>query len=194
MDAPAAGLLVALGVFLLVGWQGVTTVGRQRRRRRRRARRLRAVPGRTTADPAARGQNYEYSSPPLFAAVAVGSRATSSASAVGGARAARGTRSTRALWLALGRGRRRCPAPRASGRVRTVGGRPRARGPVGRSTRRLSLGRIEAWSAGQLVSLACGAGLIAVVGADRARGLARPSAAAGSRPARSSPPIPSSTG
>ena len=48
-----AGILVALCVFAVLGWQGVTTVGQTGRRRRGRARRLRAVPGRrTTAFPA----------------------------------------------------------------------------------------------------------------------------------------------
>jgi uncharacterized repeat protein (TIGR01451 family) len=148
-------LLVALCVFVLVGWQGITTVGRQggddAGEHVAYAQYLadhHAIPGKS--------QNYEYATPPLFHVVAIGSEHF-----VRWAPSARvelpWNAATRALWLALA----------VAGAVLLGTGRRR----LGIATlvlvalwaldEALSLGRSEQWSAGQLISLACGAGLIA---------------------------------
>ncbi len=94
-----AGLLIALGVFLLVGWEGVTTAGRNG--------------GDDAGEHVAyaeyldahgrlppRAVNYEFSSPPLFAGVAVAAeRIVRNVPSI--ALEAPWNTLTRALWLAL---------------------------------------------------------------------------------------------
>jgi uncharacterized repeat protein (TIGR01451 family) len=156
-----AGLLVALGVFLLFGWQGVTTVGRNGG----------DDAGAHTAYAQyldehgrlpPRSVNYEFSSPPLFAVVAVAAeRIVRNAPSV--AAEAPWNPVTRALWLVLVAGGAFALTAR-SGRVRTGGGVALLLGGLWGLDEALSLGRSVPWSAGQLVALACGAGLIAVSG------------------------------
>jgi len=152
---------VVLGVFLLLGWQGVTTVGRN------------------GGDDAGahvayaqyldehgrlppRAVNYEFSSPPLFAAVAVAAeRVARNAPSV--AAEVPWNPVTRAIWLALVAGGALALTAR-SGRVRTAGVVALVLGGLWGLDEALSLGRSLPWSAGQLVALACGAGLIAVSG------------------------------
>lgn len=156
-----AGLLVALGIFLLLGWQGVTTVGRD---------------GADDAGAHAayaqyldehgrlppRSVNYEFSSPPLFAAVAVAAeRIVRNAPSV--AAEAPWNPVTRALWLALVAGGA-IALTAVRGGVRIGGVVALALGGLWGLDEALSLGRSVPWSAGQLIALACGAGLIAVSG------------------------------
>jgi hypothetical protein len=152
---------VALGVFLLLGWQGLTTVGRN------------------GGDDAGahvayaqyldehgrlppRGVNYEFSSPPLFAAVAVAAeRFVRNAPSV--AAEAPWNPATRVLWLALVASGAFALTAR-NRRVRTGGLIALALGAVWGLDEAVSLGKSVPWSAGQLIALGCGAGMIAVSG------------------------------
>jgi uncharacterized repeat protein (TIGR01451 family) len=156
-----AGLLVALGFFLLLGWQGVTTVGRN------------------GADDAGahtayaqyldehgrlppRNVNYEFSSPPLFAVVAVAAeRVVRNAPSV--AAEVPWNPITRALWLLLVAGGAVALTARSAG-LRVGGLVALVLGGLWGLDEALSLGRSVPWSAGQLIALVCGAGLIAVSG------------------------------
>lgn len=156
-----AGLLIAFGVFLLLGWQGVSTVGRG------------------GADDAGehvayaqyldthnrlppRAENYEFSSPPLFAVTAVAlERLVRHLPSV--AAEAPWNLLTRAVWLALLAGGA-FALTSASRRVRLGGGAALALGALWSLDEAVSLARSEPWSAGQLVALGCGAGLILVSG------------------------------
>jgi hypothetical protein len=156
-----AGLLIALGLFLLVGWEGTTTVGRG------------------GADDAGehvayaeyldlhgrippRAVNYEYSSPPLFAGVAVAAeRVVRNVPSV--ALEAPWNTITRALWLALVVGGA-LALTAASRNVRIGGAAALGLAALWGLDEALSLGRSEPWTAGRLIALACGAGLIAVSG------------------------------
>jgi uncharacterized repeat protein (TIGR01451 family) len=156
-----AGLLIAFGVFLLLGWQGVSTVGRG------------------GADDAGehvayaqyldthnrlppRAENYEFSSPPLFAVTAVAlERLVRNLPSV--AAEAPWNLLTRAVWLALLAGGA-FALTSASRRVRLGGGAALALGALWSLDEAVSLARSEPWSAGQLVALGCGAGLILVSG------------------------------
>jgi Domain of unknown function DUF11/Dolichyl-phosphate-mannose-protein mannosyltransferase len=156
-----AGLLIALGVFLLLGWQGVTTVGRN---------------GADDAGAHAayaqyldehgrlppRDVNYEFSSPPLFAAVAVAAeRVVRNAPSV--AAEVPWNPVTRALWLLLVAGGAVALTARSGG-VRVGGVVALVLGGLWGLDEALSLGRSVPWSVGQLIALVCGAGLIAVSG------------------------------
>ena len=156
-----AGLLIALGVFLLVGWEGVTTAGRNggddAGEHVAYAQYL-DQHGRTPP----RAVNYEFSSPPLFAGVAVAAERIVRNVPSTAVEAPWNT-VTRALWLALVVGGA-LALTAANGRIRLGGVAALALGALWGLDEALSLGRSEPWSAGQLVALVCGAGLIAVSG------------------------------
>jgi uncharacterized repeat protein (TIGR01451 family) len=156
-----AGLVGAVAVFLLLGWQGVTTLGRN----------AGDDAGEHVAYAAyldAHGHlpphavNYEFASPPLFAAVAVAAE-----------RVVRNLPSvlvetpwnplTRFLWLALVVGGVVALTSR-SGRLRTAGAVTLGLAALWGLDEAASLGTSLPWSAGQLVALLCGAGLIVVSG------------------------------
>jgi uncharacterized repeat protein (TIGR01451 family) len=156
-----AGLLIAFGAFVLLGWQGVTTVGR------------------SNADDAGehvayaqyldahghlppRSENYEFSSPPLFAVTAVAAeRLVRHLPSV--AAEAPWNPLTRALWLALVVGGAVALAS-AGHRRRLAGAAALIAGALWGLDEVVSLAKTEPWSAGQLVALACGAGLVLVSG------------------------------
>jgi uncharacterized repeat protein (TIGR01451 family) len=156
-----AGLVLALGVFLLVGWEGVTTAGRNG--------------GDDSGEHIAYAQyldqhgrfpphavNYEFSSPPLFALTAVAIERTFRHLPSVALEAPWNTL-TRTLWLALLAGGA-FALTAASRRVRIGGAVALGVAALWALDEAVSLDRSESWSAGQLVALACGAGLIAVSG------------------------------
>src|SRR4051812_19559453 len=162
MSRARAALLVALGAFALLGWQGITTVGRQggddAGEHVAYARFLddhHAIP--------AKPQNYEYATPPLFHAVAIAAERAVHAVPFAAAELPWNP-ATRAVWLLLaaagavaltrpGRGARRAGA--AALAVAVVWGLDEA----------VSLAYSQPWAAGQLMALACGIGLLVTTGA-----------------------------
>jgi uncharacterized repeat protein (TIGR01451 family) len=156
-----AGLLTAFGVFLLLGWQGVTTVGRGGADDAgEHVAYAQYLDAHNRLPP--RADNYEFSSPPLFALTAVAAerlvRHLPSVAAEGPWNPL-----TRAVWLALLAGGA-FALTSASRRVRLVGGAALALGVLWSLDEAVSLARSEPWSAGRLIALGCGAGLILVSG------------------------------
>jgi uncharacterized repeat protein (TIGR01451 family) len=156
-----AGIVIALCLAAAVGWQGVTTVGRlggdDAGEHLAYAQYLDAH-GRIPS----RAVNYEFSSPPLFQATAVAAE-----------RLVRHLPSerlelpwnpaTRALWLLLVAGG--ALALTAAGRgLRVAGLAALAIGALWGFDEAVSLARSEPWTVGQLISLACGLGLLVVTG------------------------------
>jgi uncharacterized repeat protein (TIGR01451 family) len=160
-SALRASVVVGLALFLVIGWVGVTTVGR--------------LGGDDAAEHTAYAQyldahghlppkdlNYEFSSPPLFAATAVGAerlvRHLSSFAAE-----VPWNPATRALWLLLVAGGAFALTARRR-KVRIAGAAALGLGAVWGLDEAVSLARSEAWSAGQLIALVCGAGFLLVTG------------------------------
>ena len=156
-----AGVLVALCLFAALGWQGLTTVGRlgadDAGEHVAYAQYLDAH-GRLPP----RSQNYEYATPPLFAFAAVAAE-----------RAVRHLPSlraespwnllTRAVWLALVVGGAFALTAARRG-IRIAGACALALAALWGLDEAVSLARSEPWSAGQLIALGCGIGLILVSG------------------------------
>jgi uncharacterized repeat protein (TIGR01451 family) len=153
--------VIALGLFLLVGWEGVTTAGRNG--------------GDDSGEHIAYAQyldehgrfpphavNYEFSSPPLFAVTAVAIERTVRHLPSVTLEAPWNT-VTRALWLVLLVGGA-LALTAASRRVRIGGVAALGLAALWGLDEAVSLGRSEPWSAGQLLALGCGAGLVAVSG------------------------------
>ena len=157
---PWAVLVVALAVFALLGWQGISTVGR--------------------TGPLDAGEyllnaqylnghghlppdyvSYEYSAPPLYEALAIGTRARRSRRA-GCAARARLEHGRSDPLAAPRRGGRHVPRLDALARSDTRARGPRRSAVCGRSTRRVALGRSQTWSAGQMLSLVAAMGLVVV--------------------------------
>jgi uncharacterized repeat protein (TIGR01451 family) len=156
-----AALVLAFCAFAVLGWQGVSTIGRQggddAGEHLAYAQYLdahHAIPGKS--------QNYEYATPPLFHAVAV--------AAEHAVRALPSTAvevpwnpATRILWLVLvAAGAVALTSSRRSLRLAGAGGL--ALGLLWGLDETVSLAKTEPWAAGRLVALACGAGLILVTG------------------------------
>ena len=147
-------LLVALCVFALVGWQGITTVGR--------------LGGDDAGEHVAyaqyldaharipsKSENYEYATPPLFHLLAIGAehavhRVPSRAVELPWNAA------SRVLWLALAAG-----GALALGKRRRLGVALLVLAGVWALDEALSLGRSLAWSSGQLLVAGLRGGLIA---------------------------------
>jgi uncharacterized repeat protein (TIGR01451 family) len=160
-SALRAGVVAGLAFFLVIGWVGVTTVGR--------------LGGDDAGEHAAYAQyldanghlpprklNYEFSSPPLFAATAVGAeRVVRHLSSV--AAEVPWNPATRALWLLLVAGGAFALTARRR-RMRIAGAAALGLGALWGLDEAVSLARSEAWSAGQLIALVCGAGFLLVTG------------------------------
>ncbi len=156
-----AGVVLGLALFLVIGWIGVSTVGR--------------LGGDDAGEHLAYAQyldahghlpptalNYEFSSPPLFAATAVGAeRLVRHLSSV--AAEVPWNPATRALWLLLVAGGAFALTSRRRG-ARIAGAAALGLGALWGLDEAVSLARSEAWSVGQLIALVCGAGLLLVTG------------------------------
>ena len=153
--------MLGLCVFAVLGWQGVTSVGRDggidSGEHLAYAQYLDAH-GRIPS----KAENYEYSTPPLFHVLAIG--AEHGVSAVpSAALELPWNAATRALWLLLV----------AAGVVALTSARRRVRiggtaalglGALWGLDEAVSLAKSEPWSAGRLIALACGTGLVFVTG------------------------------
>jgi uncharacterized repeat protein (TIGR01451 family) len=156
-----AGVVVALCVFAAAGWQGVTTVGQNggddAGEHLAYAEYLDAhhrIPGKSA--------NYEFSTPPLFQATAVAAE-----------RLVRHLPSqrvelpwntaTRALWLLLVAGGAIALTAARRG-VRVGGVTALGLAALWGLDEAVSLARSEPWTAGQLIVVGCGAGLLLVTG------------------------------
>jgi uncharacterized repeat protein (TIGR01451 family) len=156
-----AGIVVALCCFAALGWFGVTTVGRNggddSGEHLAYAQYLDAhlrIPG--------KAQNYEYSTPPLFAAAAVlAERTVRHLPSV--AAELPWNPATRALWLLLAAGGAFALTSRRRG-ARMAGATALALGVLWGIDEAVSLSRSEPWSAGRLIALGCGLGLLVVTG------------------------------
>jgi Domain of unknown function DUF11/Dolichyl-phosphate-mannose-protein mannosyltransferase len=156
-----AALAAVLVLFALVGWLGVTTVGREGADDAGEHLAYAQLLDANWSIPT-RAENYEYSTPPLFQLEAIGAqRAAGSVSTV--ALELPWNLATRAAWLllvALGI----AAMTSAQRRIRTAGV-----GALGLSLlwgldEALSLAKSEPWSGGRLIALACGIGLVLVTG------------------------------
>jgi 4-amino-4-deoxy-L-arabinose transferase-like glycosyltransferase len=154
-----AALFAALAVFVVLGWQGITTVGRSGP--------IDAAEYLLNAQYLdAHGHlppafvSYEYSAPPLYEVVAVGleriARAVPPLPLELGSNLA-----ARLLWLLIVAGSAFCLTSRRP-RVRIAGACGLALGLLWGFVAALSLTRSQTWSAGQLLALACAAGLVVV--------------------------------
>ncbi len=156
---PWAALVVALAVFALLGWQGISTVGR--------------------TGPLDAGEyllnaqylnghghlppdyvSYEYSAPPFYEALAIALehvvRAVPAVPLELGSNTA-----ARILWLLLVAGGAMCVVSTRS-RVRILGLAGLSVGGLWALDQGLSLGRSQTWSAGQMLSLVAAMGLVVV--------------------------------
>lgn len=157
-----AAVLALLTIVALVGWQGVTTAGRDFEIDAR-AHLEYAQYFAHHAAPPPREQNYEFSSPPLFAIVAV---AVEKAMRVLPSRpiAFSSNALTRGLWLLLALGGALAMTA-AARRLRLGGAAALSLAALWGIDQTLSLGRSESWVSGQLVALAAAVGLVAVTAA-----------------------------
>jgi len=156
-----AAVVLAFAAFLVLGWQGVTTVGREGGNdagaHLAYAEYLDAhghIPGKSV--------NYEYATPPLFHAAAIAAEHILRGAPSQGLELSSNWL-TRALWLILVGGG--AAALTAEGRKRRLlGGCSLALGCVWGLDEIVSLAKTEPWSGGQLIALATGAGLVLVTG------------------------------
>jgi 4-amino-4-deoxy-L-arabinose transferase-like glycosyltransferase len=146
-------------IVAVVGWQGVTTVGRDYELDAR-AHLEYAQYFSHHAAPPPRAQNYEFSNPPLFAILAVGVEKAVRvlpSHPVGFSSNAL----TRGVWLVLALAGALAMA--AAGRRRRLAGASALFvSALWGIDETLSLGRSESWVSGQLVALAAAVGLVAV--------------------------------
>ena len=156
---PWALALIALAVFALLGWQGISTVGRtaplDAGEYLLNAQYLNAH-GHLPPDYI----SYEFSAPPLYEAAAIALehvvRAVPAVPLELGSNVA-----TRILWLLLVTGSAMCLISSRS-RARIAGIAGLAVGGLWGLDEAVALGRSQTWSAGQLLSLAAGMGLVVV--------------------------------
>ena len=162
MTRRRAAILLGLCAFALLGWQGITTAGR--------------LGGDDAGEHVAyaqflddhhaipsKQQNYEYATPPLFHLVAIGAEHAVHRLPFAAAELPWNL-ATRLLWLFLAGGGI-AALTATSRRVRVAGGAAVAVAALWGLDEAVSLAYSEQWSAGQLVALACGVGLIVATGA-----------------------------
>ncbi len=161
---PWAVLIVALAVFALLGWQGISTVGRtgpiDASEYLLNAQYL-DQHGHLPPDYV----SYEYSAPPLYEALAIalehGVRAVPAVPLELGSNLA-----ARALWLLVIVGSAICLVSKRS-RVRLVGAAGLCVGGLWALDEAVALGKSQTWSAGQMLSLSAAMGLRGRLGPDR---------------------------
>lgn len=156
-----AGLVLAFSAFAVIGFVGVTTVSRDggidSGEHLAYAEYLDAH-GRLPS----KAENYEYSSPPLFQLVAVGAeRVVPRLPSVAAELSSNPV--TRALWLLLVAGGAGALTARRRG-LRIAGAAALALGGVWAIDEAISLAKSEPWSAGRLIALLSGLGLVLVTG------------------------------
>ena len=154
-----AALLLALCAFALLGWQGITTVGRQGGDDAGEHVAYAQFLDARHAIPS-KPQNYEYSTPPLFHLVAIGAEHAVHSLPFARAELPWNT-ATRLLWLLLAAAG---AAALAAGR-RRLGTAALALAALWGLDEAVSLARSLPWAAGQLIALACGLGLLVTTGA-----------------------------
>ncbi len=159
LGRPALVLLAGLAVFALLGWEGVSTVGR-----------LGAI---DSAEYLVNAQyldahgtfapayvSYEYSAPPLYEVLAVGlERFVRHAPAL--QLELPWNTATRLVWLLAFFGSAGCLASRGR-RVRLLGVAGIGVAALWGIDEAISLGKVQTWAAGQLLALGAGIGLIVV--------------------------------
>jgi uncharacterized repeat protein (TIGR01451 family) len=156
-----AGVVLAFCAFAVAGWFGVTTVSRggaiDSGEHLAYAQYLDAH-GRLPP----KAVNYEYSSPPLFQLAAVGAeRAVGALPSVAVELSSNPV--TRALWLLLVAGGVAALTSRRRG-LRIAGAAALGLGAIWGLDEAISLATSEPWSAGRLIALASGLGLVLVTG------------------------------
>jgi 4-amino-4-deoxy-L-arabinose transferase-like glycosyltransferase len=159
-----AAILLGLCGFALLGWQGASTVGHNGAidagEHLRYAQFLAShhrLPPKTGKD-----ANYEYASPPLFQATAVVAEKLVRVLPAVAAELPWNVL-TRALWLALAAAAA-VALTAASRRVRVAGSAALGLAGLWGLDEAIMLCKSEEWTAGQLVAVVCGAGLIVVSG------------------------------
>ena len=156
-----AALAAVLVLFALVGWLGVTTVGREGAIDAG-AHLAYAQDLDTTWAIPTKAENYEYSTPPLFHLEAIGVERTVGAVPTVALELPWNV-ATRAAWLLLvAVGIAAMTSPRS--RIRIAGVVALGLSAVWGLDEAISLAKSEPWSGGRLIALACGTGLILVTG------------------------------
>ena len=156
-----AVIVLAFCGWALLGWQGASTVGHNGAIDAAEHLRYAEYLASHWRLPS-KSENYEYASPPLFRATAVVAEKlvrTIPAAAV----ELRSDTLTRALWLILVTGGA-CAMTAARRPVRRLGAAALALGALWGLDEAVMLSKSEPWTAGQLIALACGAGLVVVTG------------------------------
>jgi len=159
LSTTRASLVVLAAVVAVVGWQGVTTIGRDFSLDARAHLAYTQYFGHHLAPPPA-SDNYEFSNPPLFAIVALAAEGAvrvlpSYPLELGQSGLAR------ALWLALVAAGA-FALTRAGRRLRLAGTTALGLATVWGLDEALSLGKTQSWVSGQLVSLGAAVGLVVV--------------------------------
>jgi uncharacterized repeat protein (TIGR01451 family) len=156
-----AAIVLGLCAFAVLGWQGVTSVGREG--------------GTDSGEHVAyaqyldahghipsKAENYEYSTPPLFAVLAIGAEHSVSVLPSTPVELPWNP-ATRVLFLVLVAAGVIALTSRRRG-VRIAGLVALALGVLWGLDEAVSLAKSEPWSAGRLIALACGTGLVLVTG------------------------------